>query len=131
MYRVLLADDVPDNVDSLRILLQLWGHEVRVALDGAEAVEVAAAFKPHVALLDIRMPRMHGAEAARRIRELLPEVRIFALSATDRNDPLLAGYDGVFDDYLSKPYNLDHLEKLLAGVSHDDLCRANRGRPRL
>jgi CheY-like chemotaxis protein len=115
MSRVLLADDVPDNVDSLRILLQLWGHEVRVALDGAEAVEVAAAFRPHVALLDIRMPRMHGAEAARQLRQQVPGVKVFALSATDKNDPLLAGYDGVFDDYLSKPYDLDHLEKLLAG----------------
>jgi CheY-like chemotaxis protein len=114
--RVLVADDVKDCVESLRILLELWGHDVRTARDGTEAVEVAATFRPHVALLDILMPKMHGAEAARHIRQRVPDVIVFALSATDRDNPLLTGYAGVFDDFLGKPFNLRRLQSLLAQV---------------
>jgi CheY-like chemotaxis protein len=119
MVRILVADDVKDSVECLRILLELWGHEVRVAYDGVEAVAIAASFEPQVALLDIKMPRMNGAEAARLIRQQSSNVVIFALSATDRNDPLLVGYEGVFDDHLKKPYNLEHLERLLAKVASE------------
>jgi CheY-like chemotaxis protein len=119
MLRILVADDVKDCVECLRILLELWGHEVRVAHDGVEAVAIAASFEPQVALLDIKMPRMHGAEAARLIRQQSSKVVIFALSATDRNDPLLVGYEGVFDDQLKKPYHLERLQSLLAQVASE------------
>jgi CheY-like chemotaxis protein len=115
--RVLVADDVQDSVESLRILLELWGHEVRTARDGIEAVAVAAAFRPHVALLDVIMPKMHGAEAARRLRQQSPDVVVFALSATDPNDPRLTDYGDVFNDFLQKPYNVERLESLLARVA--------------
>jgi CheY-like chemotaxis protein len=115
--RVLVADDVNDIVESLRLLLELWGHDVRTARDGAEAVAVAATFRPHVALLDIIMPRMHGAEAARNIRQRDPDVAVFALSATARDHPLLSGYAGVFDDFLGKPLNPGCLQRLLARLA--------------
>ena len=109
--RVLVTDDVPDIVDTLRMLLKLWGHEVRTAGDGVEAVQVAAEFQPDVALLDIRMPRMDGVNAARLIRQQVPGCRVYALSATN---PFLAGHGDVFDDFLLKPCNLEQLRSLLA-----------------
>jgi CheY-like chemotaxis protein len=115
--RVLVADDVKDCVESLRILLELWGHDVRTARDGTEAVKVAATFRPHVALLDILMPKMHGAEAARHIRQRVPDVAVFALSATDPDNPLLSGYADVFDDFLGKPIKLGRLHSLLAQLA--------------
>jgi CheY-like chemotaxis protein len=111
MLRALVADDVQDIVESLRMLLELWGYEVRTARDGAEAVQVAADFQPDVALLDIMMPRMNGVDAARLIRQQVPGCRVCALSAIN---PSLDGQGDVFDDFLLKPCNLECLRSLLA-----------------
>src|SRR5205823_3547768 len=66
--RVLVVDDNRDSADSLRMLLRHLGHEVRVAYDGEEAVQLAAAFRPLVLLLDIGLPGMNGYEVARHAR---------------------------------------------------------------
>ena len=108
MLRVLVADDIRDIVESLRMLLEFWGHEVRTAWDGLEAVQVAEDFKPDVALLDIRMPVMDGVAAARLIRQRIPGCRVFALSATRVEHPDL------FDAFLLKPCNPQRLRSLLA-----------------
>ena len=64
--RVLVVDDNHDSAHMLAILLDLFGHETRMAHDGVEAVEVALAFQPDVVLLDIGLPRQNGYEAANR-----------------------------------------------------------------
>ena len=66
--RILLADDNADALEALALQLQLAGHEVRTARDGAEAVRVGSEFKPQVVLLDLGMPGMNGYDAAREIR---------------------------------------------------------------
>jgi CheY-like chemotaxis protein len=115
--RVLVADDSRDAADTLAILLRRWGHEVRVAYDGLSALAAARHFKPRVALLDIQMPRMHGGDVARNLRRQAGPggALVVATSATDPEDSRLDCYDGVFDAFLSKPYDLDRLEELLAG----------------
>ena len=66
--RVLVADDNEDSAETLTLLLQALGNEVRAVHDGQRAVEEAEAFRPDVALLDIGMPGLDGYEAARLIR---------------------------------------------------------------
>ena len=66
--RILVADDNHDAAEALALLLQLAGHDVRTAHDGVEALAVAKAFKPHVVLLDLGMPKMDGYETARQMR---------------------------------------------------------------
>ncbi|HEV3298868.1 MAG TPA: response regulator [Planctomycetaceae bacterium] len=66
--RVLIVDDNRDNVESLRLLLVLMGHNVRVALEGLEGINAADEFRPDVVLLDIGMPNLDGHEVCRRIR---------------------------------------------------------------
>ena len=114
--RVLVADDSRDGADTLAILLRRRDHEVRVAYDGLSALAAARRFKPQVALLDVQMPRMHGGDVARHLRRQagLDGIMVVAVSATDPEDNRLARYDGVFDAYLSKPYDLGRLEELLA-----------------
>jgi len=68
-YRILVADDNEDAAESLALLLETAGHSVRVAGDGEAALNVAAAFRPEVAFMDIGMPRMNGYDAARKIRQ--------------------------------------------------------------
>ena len=68
-YRILVVDDNLDSAESLTMLLTIMGHETRTAHDGLEALDVAAAFRPKVMLLDIGMPKPDGFEVCRRIRQ--------------------------------------------------------------
>ena len=68
--RILEVDDDFDVADSCALLLKCLGADVRVAYDGETALAVVPEFKPHLALIDIGMPRMDGCETARRLRAL-------------------------------------------------------------
>jgi CheY-like chemotaxis protein len=114
--RVLIVDDYADAADSLRLLLDLWNHQTQVVRDGAAALEAADAFRPQVVLLDIQMPGMNGGEVAVQLRRQ-PEgagIILVATTANASDDPRLAPYNGLFNHYLRKPYNLEQLEHLLA-----------------
>ena len=117
--RVLVVDDLVDAADSLALLLSLWGHEVRVEYDGRRALAAARDFRPHVVLVDVQMPGMHGGEVARHIKSNpdLQAVWVIATSANEPHDSRLHGYSGFFHHHLVKPYNLDHLERLLASCA--------------
>lgn len=113
--RMLVVDDHPDSADSLRLLLELAGHDARAAYSAAGALEIAREFKPRVVFCDIEMPGMHGAELASALRQLpeLTNAIIVAATATDRADARLQGYDHVFDDWLRKPFGWSAVEALL------------------
>src|SRR5262249_10090537 len=67
---------------ALRMLLEMWGHQVEVAADGPAALRAAASFRPQVALLDLRLPGMDGCELAARLRERDPGMRLVAVTGT-------------------------------------------------
>jgi CheY-like chemotaxis protein len=117
--RVLVADDNADAAESLAMLLGLTGNEVRTAADGLEAVEVAAAFRPDVAVLDIGMPRLTGHDAARRIRAESwgKSVVLIALTGWGQDDDRRRTAEAGFDLHLTKPVDPAALEALLADLS--------------
>jgi two-component system CheB/CheR fusion protein len=84
--RVLAVDDNADALDSLAILIRLWGHEVRTAYDGRAAQAAAPEFRPAVALLDLGLPRMDGCELGRRLRELPGLGGLMLLAVTGHAD---------------------------------------------
>jgi CheY-like chemotaxis protein len=113
--RILVVDDSKVQAKSLSMLLELMGHEVRLAYDGPSALQLAAEFIPDVALIDVGLPGMNGYEIARRIREQ-PELRHMVLIAQtgwgreeDRETSRQAG----FDHHLPKPIDHQLLEKIL------------------
>jgi CheY-like chemotaxis protein len=113
--RALVVDDDRDVADTLVMLLQHFGVDVRVAYDGGAALAIVAGFKPHLALVDIGMPGMDGYEAARQIRKL-PEgrdLRLVALSGWGRDEDRCLSADAGFDDHLVKPLRIRALEDLL------------------
>jgi len=114
---VLVVEDGPDNRETLQELLEMLGHEVHTAVDGVEGVERALALRPDAALVDIGLPRLDGFEVARRLRaELGAGVFLVALTGygqpEDRARALAAG----FDLHLTKPMDLDALERTLAAL---------------
>ena len=112
--RVLVADDNPDAAQTLAVLLEVMGHEVRVAVDGQEAVDLAITFAPDVVLLDIGMPRMDGYAAARRIKEKRPTAMLIAVTGWGRREDMREAAAAGFDHHLVKPVQPEQLVKLLA-----------------
>jgi CheY-like chemotaxis protein len=113
--RILVADDNPDALESLATLLELSGHEVFSAANGALALESAERHLPEVALLDIGMPKLDGYEVARRIRAQPWGHRITLVALTgwgQESDRRRSGEAG-FDSHLVKPLDLDRLTALL------------------
>jgi two-component system, chemotaxis family, CheB/CheR fusion protein len=114
--RVLVVDDNVDAAVTSAQLLELGGHEVRVAHDGRAALEVAAELLPQAAILDIDLPDMDGYELARRLRNQTPDSRPFLVAVTGHGNQAdrLAVEPDTFDEVLSKPVGADTLSGLLA-----------------
>ena len=118
-HRVLVVDDNVDAAQSLAILLQAFGHDVRIAYDGPDAVKAALEFQPDVVLLDIGLPGLSGLEVARWIRKHagLENIVLVAMTgygqATDREHSQEAGCD----HHLVKPVDFDQVRKILASVA--------------
>jgi CheY-like chemotaxis protein len=94
----------------------MWGHEVRVAHRGEEALQLAAAAQPDVILLDIGLPNLDGHEVVRRLRAQLrpePHTRIVALTGYGQPDDRRRAEQAGFDLHLTKPADLDALQRLL------------------
>ncbi|WP_300161965.1 PAS domain S-box protein [Solidesulfovibrio sp.] len=127
--RLLVAEDDAVSALAVRRILERCGHDVLVAKDGREAVDLALAYQPDLILMDIGMPVLDGVAAVAAIREAAarqgrPTSPVIALTAHamagDREALLAAGMDG----YLSKP--VDH-EALLAAVrQHLELAEGRR-----
>lgn len=116
--RILVADDNEDAVTTLKMLLEVMGHEVRGAHDGIQTVDLAMEFKPDVILLDIGMPKMNGYEACRRIQEE-PWARntvFIALTGRAPEEEGQRSLDAGFDHHMMKPVDPKVLIKLLASL---------------
>ncbi len=115
--RILAVDDNVDAAESLAMLLRLDGHEVSVAHDGPHALELAAAERPEVILLDIGLPGMDGYEVCRRLRQLpRPQPRIIAMTGYGQDKDRQRAAEAGFDEHTVKPVEYGKLAGLLATV---------------
>jgi adenylate cyclase len=106
--RILVVDDVPDNVEILQMRLESQGYEVVTAGDGYEALEKIRELRPDLILLDIMMPKMDGIEAVKQIKAdpSLPFIPVILVTARADAKDVIAGLESGGDDYLTKP--VDH-----------------------
>lgn len=113
--RILVTDDNVDAALTLASLLGMWGHEVRAAHDGTEAIATAASFRPDFIFLDIGMPHMDGYEACRRIRALgqVPAPVMVALTGWGQADDKRKAQEAGFDQHFTKPVDPARLEALV------------------
>jgi signal transduction histidine kinase len=113
--RVVVVDDLRDSTDSLAGLVRSMGHDVQIAYEGEQGFQVVEQFRPHVALIDLGMPRVNGYELCRRIRAQPWGKSILVIAQTgwgqefDRRRTQAAG----FDHHLVKPLQSDVLEAFL------------------
>jgi signal transduction histidine kinase/CheY-like chemotaxis protein len=115
VLKILVADDIHDSVQTLGTGLQILGHDVRTATNGAEAFEVAASFLPELAILDIGMPEMDGYEVARRIRKAKwgQEMYLVALTGWGQRRDVDRATAAGFDHHMTKPADFNTIAQLL------------------
>jgi signal transduction histidine kinase len=113
--RILIADDNQDAADSLSMLLQLAGHDVRVAHLGRAALALAEAFRPDTAVLDIGMPDLSGYEVAQMLRRepWATKMQLIALTGWGQHDDRRRAMEAGFDHHLVKPVDTDQLRGLI------------------
>jgi signal transduction histidine kinase/ActR/RegA family two-component response regulator len=127
--RVLVVEDNRDAAETLSELLAAWGHEVHVAHDGGEGIELAQALHPDVVLLDIGLPGADGYEVCARLRRSpgLERTQIVAVTgygqSSDRERSRAAG----FHQHLVKPIDAADLRRVLAAVPESE--KTSTGRP--
>jgi DNA-binding response OmpR family regulator len=106
--RILVAEDEPRYIWAIQTNLEARGYAVLTATDGLQAVELAAAERPDLVLLDIKMPGINGYEACRRIREF-SNAPIIMLTAMAEDQDKVLGLDLGADDYVTKPFSVPEL----------------------
>ncbi|WP_158899374.1 response regulator [Burkholderia sp. L27(2015)] len=124
--RLLVVDDNADLRDYMRRILSQAGHEVTVAIDGQEALEMVRASAPDLIVSDVMMPRLDGFGLLRELRgdPALRETPVLLLSARAGEEARVGGLESGADDYLTKPFSA---RELLARVSGNlQLARLRR-----
>ncbi|HEY5903287.1 MAG TPA: response regulator transcription factor [Anaerolineales bacterium] len=106
MPKILIAEDEPDIRELVAFTLRFAGYEVVTASNGEEAVEIATAEMPDLALMDVRMPRMTGYDACRAMKASpeLKDIPVVFLSAKGQDAEIAAGMEAGAEEYLLKPF---------------------------
>lgn len=103
--KILIVDDEPDILEFVSYNLEKEGYKISTAQNGAEAIDKAKTFLPHLVLLDVMMPEIDGIETCEKIREnpLNDNAMIVFLTARSEDYSQIAGFQAGADDYITKP----------------------------
>ncbi|MEP9412428.1 MAG: response regulator [Candidatus Brocadia sp.] len=109
--KILVADDIRQNVKLLRVILTASEYDVIEAYDGEEALEKAKTENPDLILLDIMMPRLTGYEVCQKLREdgTTKNIPIVMITALHEMGDRIKGIEAGADDFISKPFNKTEL----------------------
>ena len=120
--RILVADDNRDAAQMLALMLRMEGHEVLVAHDGLEALDVAKSFQPELVLLDLGMPRLDGYETAKRIRTEPwgATVPLVALTGWGQEDDRRRTAESGFSAHCVKPVAPEQIIELVSSLAARD-----------
>jgi two-component system alkaline phosphatase synthesis response regulator PhoP len=115
---VLIADDEPDFLELISFVLRFAGFTGVAARDGEQAIEIAVAIRPRLVLLDVRMPRLTGYEACRRLRKLeaTAGIPVVFLSAKGQEAEIKQGLDSGAVEYIVKPFAPDELTSQIKDI---------------
>jgi len=113
--KVLIVDDEPDIVESVRFGLEIEGFDCIEAHDGEEALLKAKHEEPDLILLDIMMPKLSGYKVCRLLKfdQRYKQIPIIMLTARAQKQDIEIGEESGADEYVTKPFDLDHLTALV------------------
>jgi len=117
--RVLVVEDNAEAAETLRDLLEVWGHEVEVIHSGALALETAIAYHPDVILCDIGLPGVSGYDVARQIRKQqeLRGITLVAVTGYGQDNDVRLSREAGFEHHLVKPLDCDALQQILGSAA--------------
>ncbi len=133
MQTIALVDDDRNILTSVSIALEAEGYKVETYTDGASALEGLLARPPHLAIFDIKMPRMDGMELLRRLRQKSDLPVIFLTSKDEEIDELFGLKMGA-DDFITKPFSqrllVERVKAILRRVANREAAAAGGGAPK-
>lgn len=118
MAKIVIAEDERDIRELVTFTLQFAGHQVVATSNGEEAVEAVLRERPDLVIMDVRMPRMTGYEASRRLKTM-PETKdipVVFLSAKGQEAEVQEGYEAGAVAYILKPFSPDGLIQQVAKI---------------
>lgn len=107
--KILIVEDEPSLVFTLKDTLEAENYDVTVVEDGAEAVETVQQFEPDLMILDLMLPNVSGYEICKEIRDLKYTFPIIMLTAKDQETDKVKGLNLGADDYITKPFGVKEL----------------------
>lgn len=123
--RILVADDETAVVKILKDRFSHWGYDVETASDGEETLEKVEIFKPHIILLDLKMPKLGGLEILERTKKKQPQIGILILTASQSKGTFRTCLEKGADGYMLKPFKpeniKEYVEKILKTQGKDSL----------
>ncbi|MFZ6028905.1 MAG: response regulator transcription factor [Chloroflexota bacterium] len=129
MSKVLVVEDDPTLQETVSYNLKREGYVVEVVGDGQAAIEKASQWKPDLILLDLMLPKVHGHEVCRAVRQEM-NIPILMLTARDEEIDRVLGLEIGADDYITKPFSMrELLARVKAHLRHDRRVRADVGTP--
>jgi len=126
MSKVLIADDNPQNAELLEAHLEGTGYETRIAVNGAETLELAQSWNPDVILLDVMMPKLSGFEVCKQLRAApaTHNIGVLMVTALDQATDIDRAIEAGTDDFMTRPVNKSELllrvKALLESVSESN-----------
>ena len=104
-YKVLIVDDIPENIQTLGEMIKDFDLDVKIAEGGQEAINIIDSYTPDIILLDLMMPRVNGWDVIEHVREKYSknEMVIIVVSLLNNKDNIDECYDMGINDYITKP----------------------------
>jgi len=124
--KILAVDDEKHIVRLIQVNLERAGYEVVTANDGAQALEMVAADRPDLIVLDWMMPQLNGMETLKRLKanEATADIPVIMLTAKSQDQDVFKGWQSGVDSYLTKPFNpmelLTFVKRIFASLEEED-----------
>ena len=111
--RILIVEDNPDTAHTTAQICESWGYRTKTASNGSDGLTAVDAFRPHLVLLDLELPKMSGLEVALLVRHSKLHRKVPIICITGYDVPDQAAFAGC-DQFLKKPVDIALLEEAIA-----------------